>query len=190
MIDTNNLINLITSEYKDCSKFNSLLQVLLGLVKNLSTLHHQMSTIMNIEIASGKTLDMIGDIVGVPRQVNFQPSTSSAILDDNHYRMVIKAKIIKNQWDGTLGGLYGLWGRLFPENPIFIIDGQNMTAQVAIFGFSDTLYQELVTHEYIIPRPSGVKYFYGFIDDVTFSFDLNTDLLKGWDLGKWLNLEE
>lgn len=190
MINVSNLLNLITSEYTECVKFKSLLQMVLQLVQNVANLNHEMSTFLNLDTAEGKTLDMIGSIVGIPRQVDFQPSEDSSILTDEYYRVIIKAKIIKNQWDGTIEGLYNLWGKLFPDNPIFIIDGQNMTAQVAIFGFSNTLYQELITHEYIIPRPSGVKYFYGFVEDVTFAFDLNTEYLKGWDLGKWLNLEE
>ena len=190
MIDIQALSNLITSEYSNCPKFKGLLQILLGLVKNVATLNHNMSTLLDLNKASGVILDMIGSIVGVSRQVDFQPTNASSIMDDDHYKVLIKAKIIKNQWDGTIEGLYDMWSILFPDNPVFIIDGQNMTAQVAIFGLSDTLYQELITHEYIIPRSSGVKYFYGFVDDITFAFDLDTNLLKGWDLGKWLNLEE
>ena len=191
MTDIISLNKLITSEYGESVKFNQVLNTLLTLVQNVSNVNHQMSILMNIETATGKTLDLIGGILGQPRQVNFQPSTASSILNDDYYRMILKAKIVKNQWDGTKEQFYNLSRTLFPDNPIIIFDNQNMTANILIFGLEDTLSHELITHGYIIPKPAGVKYIYGFLDDtVYFGFDLNTDLIKGWDLGNWVNWEE
>lgn len=190
MIDVSKLSNLITSEYSNCDKFKAFLEVLLNMIKNNSILNHRMSVMMNLETATGEVLDMIGSIVGFPRRLNFQPINGSAILDDDRYRFLLKARIIKNTWDGTISGFYDYWETFFPNNPVSIIDRQNMTAQIVVFGVFDSFYKELIQNNYIIPKPAGVRYEYAFVEDVTFAFDRNTDLLKGWDLGQWYNWEE
>lgn len=191
MIDVDNLTKLITSEYVNSPKFTRMVSLMVGLVKNVADLHHAISIMMNLDTASGKTLDLIGDILGLPRQVNFQPSVSSAILNDDYYRIILKAKVIKNQWDGTKEHFYEIWRVLFPNNPIFMVDNQNMTANILVLGLEDTLSHELITHGYIVPKPAGVKYLYGFLSDPPyFAFNTDNDLMKGWDLGNWVNWEE
>lgn len=189
MIDIQKLKDLVTSEYSEKPNFMSLLSLLLTPVQNVADLNHNMSIMMDVNTATGKTLDLIGQIVGVSRQLNFQPSGGiSSLLDDDYYRIVIKAKIAKNQWDGTKEGLYTIWENLFPSNPVLIVDGQNMTCSVVVVGLNDSLSRELILADYIVPRPAGVKYNFGFTDNPIYSQDLDTDYLKGFDLGYWLDL--
>lgn len=183
--------SLITSEHQNKPKFMAMLRAFVEPIINVSRVNHNMSTLMNLDTASGSILDLIGRMIGVSRQLDFTPASGdSPVLNDDYYRLILKAKIAKNQWKGTKKDFYTIWRILFPDNPIFFIDNQNMTAQVIIVGLEDELSQELITHGYIVPKPAGVRYIYGFLSDTTFAFDLNTDLMKGWDLGSWLNLVE
>ena len=191
MYDIETYVNMITSEHRDKPKFQALVRLLLTPIVNLQILNHEMMTMLNLDTSHGDQLDKIGAILGLPRQVNFQPTDgSSSILNDDYYRLILKAKVAKNQWDGTKKGLYDLWKVLFPENPILIVDRQNMTATVAVVGLVDQLSRDLIVHGYIVPKPVGVLYEYGFTTDPIYSQDLDTDWLKGFDEGYWLDFEE
>jgi hypothetical protein len=70
--------------------------------------------------------------------------------------------------------------------PFFGLDMD--TADVKGFdeGYVDTytgIHRRLVRAGYLIPKPSGVKIYYTFMDNPVFSLDSNTDLLKGFDEG-------
>lgn len=191
MYNLTEYLNLITSEHREKPKYLALVTLLLTPVINLQRLNHQMMSILNVDTSTGVQLDMIGAILGLPRQVDFQPTDgSSSILNDDYYRLILKAKIAKNQWDGTKQGLYDLWKNLFPQNPVLIVDRQNMTATVAVVGLVDQLSRDLISHGYIVPKPVGVLYEYGFTTNPIYSQDLNTDWLKGFDEGYWLDFSE
>lgn len=113
----------------------------------------------DIDNAAGVQLDMIGDIVGRKRLLDFQPADGgSAYLDDDMYRIILKAKISINHWNGTIPGMYELWGNLFPDYYIFIQDNHDMTMAVYLEGYTPNLLIELVANDYIIPRPEGVGF--------------------------------
>ncbi len=64
----------------------------------------------DLDTATGNQLDIIGIILGRSRQLYFQPPDNfSAILDDNAYRTLLRAKIVWNQWKGSIPELYTLW---------------------------------------------------------------------------------
>ena len=113
----------------------------------------------DIDDAIGIQLDMIGDVVGRKRLLNFQPSDgSSAILDDEMYRILLKAKISQNHWDGTIPGMYELWNNLFPEFNIFIKDNMDMTMTAYLNMHTPLSLIELIENDYIVPRPQGVGF--------------------------------
>ena len=191
MYNINEYLNLITSEHREKPKFLAFLTLLLTPIINLQILNHEMMSMLNLDTSTGDQLDKIGEILGLPRQVDFQPTDdSSPILNDDYYRLILKAKVAKNQWDGTKKGLYDLWVNLFPENPVLIVDRQNMTATVAVVGLVDQLSRDLISHGYIVPKPVGVRYEYGFTTKPIYSQDLDTDWLKGFDEGYWLDFSE
>ena len=109
MYDIETYVNMVTSEHRDKPKFQAFLRLLLTPIVNLQILNHDMMSILNLNTSEGDQLDKIGNILGLPRQVNFQPTDgSSSILNDDYYRLILKAKVAKNQWDGTKQHLYDL----------------------------------------------------------------------------------
>lgn len=182
-------LNLLTSQYSNKNKILRFLTLWLRPIQNIKTCANSMYQYFNLDTAVGKQLDMIGEILVLPRTVNFQPSNGiSPVLDDDHYRLILKAKVAKNQWKGTIKGLQDIWEVLFPNNPVLIVDGQNMTCSVVVIGLNDSLERDLITHDYIVPRPEGVKYIFGYTTNPLYAQDMNTDWLKGFDEGYWLDL--
>ena len=111
----------------------------------------------NLEQSEGVQLDTTGDIVGRGRVLSFDPSCgSSPILEDELYRLLQKAKISLNQWDGTIPSVLELWETLFPQYSFILHDKQDMTMDMYIIGPVTRLEQELLSKNYIAPKPMGV----------------------------------
>lgn len=171
------------------------------------------ATAFDIDTAVGVQLDMIGQILNVSRTVNFQPDGPvSPVLGDDNYRLVLKARILRNQWKGTKQEIYDFWQKHFPNSPALIQDNQDMTMTVLVVGMSnettgvpffgldeedatvkgfdegycDTfvgLTRKLVLEGYFVPKPAGVKTTYLFMNNPVFGFDVENSLIKGLDEG-------
>lgn len=157
MADIQRYLNLITSEHQNKPKFTAWLTAALSKIDDGSTLANELNTHFDIDNAIGNQLDILGDIVGAKRTLSFQPTDgTSPILDDDTYRLVIQAKILRNRWDGTIPQMYELWNSIFAGTHLGIQDNQDMSADVTISLFT-RLQKDLTSNGYIIPKPQGVK---------------------------------
>jgi hypothetical protein len=131
-------------------------------------------------------LDILGLIVGVKRELPFQPSNGvSPLLDDDTFRLLIRAKVVKNQWDGKIGTLKAAWKLLFPTGTIKIQDNQDMSLIVTMTGNFSSIIVDLINNDFIVPRPEGVLINFGFGDMPFFGFDRVDDYIAGFDQGHW-----
>jgi hypothetical protein len=179
-------LNLLTSQYGEAEPFQRWLQAVLNIANDISNCLLSIGPAFDLNYAVGVQLDTLGTIVGVSRTVPFQPTGGvSPILDDTTYRLLIKATIANNQWDGKVGSLYPIWNNLFPGGHITIIDNQNMTADIILTGSFTSIIQDLITNDMIVPRPETVAYTYIVGDLPLFGFDLNNGFIAGFDTGKW-----
>lgn len=179
-------LSLVTSEYRNSPKFIAFLTLLLKKFDDVSQCLVAMNQAFDIDNAIGAQLDMLGAIVGASRTVGFQPSGGvSPILNDTTYRILIKAVAGANQWDGTIDGLQSIWENLFPGGTITIADNQNMTATIFLTGSFTSIVKDLITNGYIVPNPQTVGFKYIFSTLPVFGFDLDNDLVAGWDKGHW-----
>jgi hypothetical protein len=112
--------------------------------------------------------------------------STSPILDDATYQLVLQARIAQNMWDGTTPGIYSLFASLFPGSVYLIItDNQNMTCNVLVIGLPSILQQNLISNGYIIPRPEGVQFIYSYPANPVFSYGMDNTVFKGYDGGYW-----
>lgn len=149
--------DLITSQHKTRPKFIAWLSSALGLVDDGVTVTNAMPSAFDIDSAVGVQLDVLGEIVGRVRALNFQPAGGlSPVLDDQNYRITLKAKIAQNQWDGTIPQIYDIWYGLFSDISLVVVDNQNMTMSALVDGQLDAIVTEMVASGHIIPKPVGV----------------------------------
>jgi len=175
---------LITSQYQLSTNFMSWLLAGLRKLDDVTECLATFESAFNIVNAKGVQLDILGQIIGTPRTVGFQPSNGvSPILDDATYRILLQARIAQNQWDGRIGSLQGIWQTLFPGGRIIIEDAQNMTATIILSGSFSSIIQDLITNGYIVPRPEGVLYNFSFAQLPIFGTDLNNAFIAGVDTG-------
>lgn len=182
-------LSILTSQYKPPTspKLNAFLKAMLRKFDDVSQVLVRMDTDLDLDIATGATLDMLGATVGAARKVGFQPSNGvSPVLDDTTYRLYIRAKIAQNQWDGTIISLYPIWQTLFPGGTIIIIDNQNMSVDLTLIGAFTSITQDLITHGYIVPRPEGVLYTYIIGVLPFFGFGSSPGYIAGFGEGHWV----
>lgn len=176
--------DLLTSEYKSTVQFNAWMAAVLSIATDISNCLNSITEAFDLDFAVGAQLDILGQIVGVSRTVNFQPSDGvSPVLDDTTYRILLKATIAQNQWDGTIGSLYPIWAQLFPSGQITIIDNQNMSATILLTGVFSSIIEDLITNGMIVPRPQAVNYNFSFGERPFLGFDTNDAQISGFDLG-------
>ena len=90
-------LSLVTSKHWDKTNFLAFLTQHLIIVDAAKQLAAKMQDYFSLDFAIGAQLDILGELVGVSRYVNFEPSVDSPTLDDATYRFCIKAKIAQNQ---------------------------------------------------------------------------------------------
>lgn len=174
----------ITSEHRGADKFNQMLALLLQpLVDNQSLVEH-LPIDFDLDYAIGVQLDAIGvrvnrnRFVDIPFSVYFtlnaaglglnegvlwrvgDPLSSMTTLADESYRMLLRAVIAANQWDGTIPGAYAAWDMIFAGTPysILIQDRSDLSMDLVLIGPSpDAITKALFTTGELDLKPAGVS---------------------------------
>lgn len=207
-------LDLITSAWRQKPNFTSMVSLDVSPMVRVQELLTSMIPIFDLDTAAGDQLDILGQWVGVSRNVNVPISNvyfswdedytlgweygswqgdltpvEVTVLPDDAYRTLVKAKIAANHWDGTTDGAYAIWESLFTQFTILIIDHQDMSYDLALVGgIVDSLTLALLTGGYIPLKPEGVRvneYLIPVDDGPLFGWDLDTSYVKGWEDGSW-----
>lgn len=181
--DVDRYLNLITSEHSDKPKFGMFLR---AAIKKLDLAFMDMDEDFDLSTAVGMQLDVIGVILGLRRTLTYQPSGGiSAVLSDGDYRSLLNARVILNQWDGTMQTLTDALTSWNPSIYFAIKDNQDMSVDVMVIG-ANHFHAELIENGYVMPKPAGIKINYSISDDVIFAYDFDTGTASGYDNGSWL----
>lgn len=179
-------LSLLTSQYQNSPNLKSWLTVCLQPILDAGAGYGLFVNAFDIDSAIGLQLDILGVILGASRTVSFQPSGMvSPTLTDATYRILLKARVIQNQWDGQAASLYTAWPALFPGGNIAIIDNQNMSATIILSGVFSSITQDLITNGLIVPRPEAVQYTYIFPVLPVFGFGPESAFVAGFGDGHW-----
>lgn len=203
----NTYSNLITSEFQLPNMVDFVTMLTDGFNKNrylLSTF----PTIFDVDVAIGNQLDIVGQWIGISRDIS--PSVSNvffswdtqglgwdggfwqdiysvggiSILPDPQYRNLLKARIALNSWTGSIPDILSALQTAFPNLQFFIQDNQDMTMTILVYGNIDPLTQVLITNGYFDIRPSGVELTFE-TSSIFFAWDLDNTYFQGFDLGNW-----
>lgn len=197
----------IATQYTESQRFLAYVRALLESSAELEAVLQTVAEQIDIDLAAGVNLDVIGEIVGVSRiipdsiAVKFfgfegqpggdvfgeegafgigsrfreetEPETATSVLADQEYRLLIRAKIVKNHAKGTNEDILQGLAYLFNAPLTVIEDNGGMAIGVAI-GRQLTFQEKvLITDIDILPRPSGVRISQRVTFDTTnyFGFD-------------------
>lgn len=208
---------LITSEHALKPKFTGTVALSVAPFVRLRNVFDQMSSsTFDLDNALGKSLDMIGEWIGLSRNINvpisgvyfafdtpglgfdqgvwkgpFDPDTGIVSLDDDTYRLALRAKIGINMWDGTFEKTKDVMELIFTDvgTNAFIEDNQDMSMNLVIAGTPPSaLILALITGGYIKIKPSTVRvaiYMVASAPGPIFGFDADNEFISGFDTGAW-----
>lgn len=185
-------LGLVISQHNQKPKFMAWLAVLIQpFVDNINVLS-TFPQLFDIDLAVGQQLDFIGNNVNASRQLK-QTINGTSQLDDSTFRLLLKAVIALNHWDGTVPGAYAIWAIVFAGQPfqILIQDNQDMSMFfVFINPVLSTLVLAMITNGYFDLRPAGVLmrgYFMPSVPGIpVFGWGIENDTVAGWGHGAWI----
>jgi hypothetical protein len=206
--------DLITSQHAARPRFVATVEATTQPHVDLKAMIQALPAAFDLDAAVGVQLDAVGEWVGISRFVviplegvyfsfdidgvgfdegywlgRYDPVTGSSALPDEAYRSVLKATIALNHWDGTVVGAKRAIEPLFPANPIYIQDRQDMSVDVLVGGPPlDRLLAALLKGGYLAMKPMTVRINYVFTSFPplpVFGFDADNAYIGGFDHGAW-----
>ncbi|QYY30228.1 DUF2612 domain-containing protein [Cupriavidus pinatubonensis] len=216
MADLTDYTGLITSEHNRRPKFMAVVEALARPMVTLQDLLGGMPDAFDLDQAVGVQLDAVGLWVGIGRRVAtpltgvyfsfdtagvgfdqgnwkgpFDPDTGLTLLDDDTFRLVLRAKIGANHWDGTLESSAAILNSIFNGGTyVFIQDNQDMSMTIGVAGkVPSAVFLALLEGGYIPLKPEGVRINVVIVTSADgapiFGFDMNNNLVAGFDTGAW-----
>lgn len=206
--------DLITSEHAKRPRFVAVIDVTVQPSLDQQGVIVALPDDFDLDTATGAQLDVVGEWVGISRYImtplvgvyfswgtagvgwgqgywkgQFDPSQGVTSLPDDFYRLLLRATIALNYWDGGLQGAIDALTPLFPDNAVFVQDGQDMTISVSVSGPApNAVLASLLTGGYLSLKPDGVRINYYFPSSPigpVFGFGANNDFIGGWGYGSW-----
>ncbi|EIL88518.1 bacteriophage protein [Rhodanobacter fulvus Jip2] len=178
----------ITSEHADRPKFMALVEAMTGSAQSLTDFAMALPQLFDLDEASGVQLDAVGEWVGQSRgltspidDVYFSwdtdgvgwdegvwkrvgdPSSGVTELDDTTFRLLLRAKIEANHWDGSMEKTVTILQKIFGPVGLTasITDNQNMTMTITIAGAGlPAIYKAIINGGYLPIKPMGVRVIY------------------------------
>jgi len=230
---------LITSGHATAPKFVAMVSAIARAFVDLQNLLGSVPADYDLDAAVGAQLDAVGLWVGVGRNISipisgvyfsfdvvglgfnqgvwkgpFDPASGIVSLDDGTYRLLLRAKIGANHWDGTLAGSVEILNQIFATGTVggslygeggygeggygaptsgtfvFIVDHDDMSITIGVSGqLPSALFLALLSGGYIPIKPEGVhinNYVVTSVDGAPiFGFDVQNQYIAGFDTGAW-----
>ena len=217
--------DLITNYHRDKPLFTQHVDLSTRPLTDAASTMSSLVTAFDIDKAVGVQLDILGEWIGRKRAVAlpiagvyfsfdtdglgweqgvwqgpYDPDSGFTALSDDTYRIILKAKIAINQWDGTNGALKGILDTALAGSGLRmqIVDGQDMTISIWVFPEKDIslVSRELIAairQGYLTVKAAGVYAGTVSIPSIYtptegskfFGFDMDNDFISGFDNGSW-----
>lgn len=208
---------LVTSEHNQKPNYMAMVGAAIQPFVDVVFLLGSMPSAFDLDSAVGAQLDVDGEWIGASRQLSasimnvyfsfdtaglgfdqgvwegpYNPSTYLVNLPDESYRLLLRAKILNDRWDGTIPSAYTIWSTVFDGTGfgILIQDLGNMHMIFALTGPTpDPITLALFKGGYLNVRPLGVMVDAYLSPSVAatpyFGFDVENSSISGFNVGAW-----
>ncbi|MCX5495357.1 DUF2612 domain-containing protein [Kaistia dalseonensis] len=219
MATSEDYVGLITSYHRGKPKFTATIEVSADASVAQQDMIRSIVEAFDLDVSIGAQLDVDGEWIGRNRYIStpldnvwfswdtaglgweqgvwkgpYDSTTGLTRLDDETYRLLLRAKIAANSWDGTVDGAQNALDYIFADTGtiVFVEDPQDMTMTVGIAGvIPSALFLSILIGGYIPLKPAGVKvnyYLTSVMGDPIFGFDVPSEdgvPIAGWDEAAW-----
>ena len=185
-----NIPDRIYAQYRDKPKAVAWYEIAEKLGGSIEAAAQAVRKSYDIDAAIGEQLNVIGRIVVAPRSFvgsipmnpglfdltdgdefgNDDAMFSALTIDqdgqlsDELYRLVIKAKIIKNNGDSTIENILDGMNFLLPTADVLrVTDGEDMSFSIEFYGQISSLERFALLNAELVPKPQAVR-FNGFLE--------------------------
>jgi hypothetical protein len=210
-MDLDAYLALIPSQHRQRPRYMATVEAVLRPAQAVDELLRELRTAFDLDTAVGQQLDAVGVRVGRTRHLHLplegvyfsynvenvgwnegiwkgphDPESGLVTLTDDVYRLLLKAKVAANQWDGTIPGAYDVWALAFADlgSVIVIQDNQDMSMVVGIAGMRlSAVFEQLLLQQYVPLKPEGVRIkWYAVSKDggPLFAWNCDSSALAGW----------
>lgn len=162
MAQVSDYLTLIPAEHSGASRYVQVITLHAQAAVDSINLLNSLPRLFDLDVAVGQQLDFTGQWIGLTRYVAqplnvyfswdtaglgwdegfwlgpFDPTTAVTALDDPHYRILLKARVVANQWDGTVVGAYAAWNTVFAPEGLQILIQTGQAQPVAGYFSWDT----------------------------------------------------
>lgn len=190
-----NIPDRIYAQYRNKSKAVAWYRIARELGGNIEAAAEAVRKSYDLDTAQGEQLDVIGRIVVADRSflgaVELNPGVfdltdgsefgddsamfsaltidQDATLSDDLYRLVIRAKIVKNNGDATIENILAGMNFLLPGAEVLrVTDGEDMSFSIEFYGQITNLERYALLNAGLVPKPQGVR-FNGFLEGYNLS---------------------
>ncbi|NTG00119.1 DUF2612 domain-containing protein [Agrobacterium rhizogenes] len=213
----NEYLDRVTPFWRGKPKFMAELAEILEPLTDLQDMLAMLPQAFDLDQAIGVQLDAVGEWVGRSRNIPipvpnvwfsfddpkrgfdlgiwkgpYDTDVGISVLDDDTYRLFLRAKIAANSWDGTAGTAAAAFELIFSQSAgskIFVLDNGDMSMTVGISGAIPSLLFLAVLEQGFLPiKPEGVRLNYEVtsVDGApVFGFDIENEYIAGFDVGAW-----
>lgn len=205
---------LIENQLRESPNYIEVIRLLAEDFDEASDIYDYIAKNINIMNAGGVWLDLIGDIVGVSRVFDkeIQPTyfgfsdqtnitgfgharfrepndktTSSSILNDDDYRVVIIGQIARNYGDVSEVGVATSVLNMTQADQVLVYQGEPAEFNIYIIGMVSDNIKAILNGSDIIPRAAGVKVNLFFSGDGNIFGFADQPGMKGFDVGHFIN---
>lgn len=173
----------IYAQYRDKPKFVQWMGIVGNLGNEIEQAYCDIAQSYDIDSAGTDELDVIGRIVDINRShesnlaipqfecndtdvecgepaVECTPGSLSASqqVSDEIYRLLIKAKIAKNNNDATMDGISNALNEIFPDTITTVNDPEDMSFTVSFSRLLNPVELLVITNFDLTPKPQGVLF--------------------------------
>lgn len=159
--DVTPYLNLVPSRNQSAPNFMAMLAATLQPEADLIALLNQIPGLYDLDVAVGQQLDVIGQWVGVSRQLTgpltgvyfgfddatvgfdqgvwqgpYDPTTGIVSLPDDYFRVLIAVRVLNNHWDGSIPDAYAIANSAFASLGfnILIVDNNDLSMDLGVVG--------------------------------------------------------
>ncbi|WP_426576665.1 DUF2612 domain-containing protein [Xenorhabdus stockiae] len=208
-------LKLITPQHRVAPKFVTHIDLITRLLSDITQQTLQLNDAFSLDRAVGVQLDAVGEWIGLSRYVKtpivgvyfsldmdgigfdqgswrrrYDSDSGFTELDDETYRTLLRVKIEANHWDGSGEMLEKIYQRIMPDSKttLFFVDNQNMTMDVFMTGgVIPEVIKAVIRLGYLNIKPEAVRVnnYINSADCGLFGFDIQHDVVAGFDIGGW-----
>ena len=205
---------LIVNQLRDSPNYVEVIRLLAEDFDEASDIYDYIAKNINVLNARGVWLDLIGDIVGVSRvfEKEIQPvffgfddqpnttgfgqarfrepddkTTSSSVLNDDDYRVVIIGQIARNYGDVSEVGVATSVLNMTQADQVLVYQGGTAEFNVYIIGMISDNIKSILNGSDIIPLAAGVKVNLFFSGDGNIFGFADQTVTKGFGVGHFIN---